>query len=234
MSDVAFSAYNVDREFVGEEKLRECVNYVMAGGVCPIHMMVRADSDITSLSQLEGKKLGVSKGSMSQFYFPAIMEAYGYDVSKLKVETISLNDICTALQDGTIDFGIHMTSAPSGVIADLAHQKGIRLISLEPEMLEKIMTDNPYFVEATIPADSYTDVNYDTVTVGCQDAICCRPDLDEQFVYDFCDVVFASYDDLYAVSPTAAEYSLKNAMQGATIPIHPGAERWYRDNGYLK
>lgn len=234
MADVSVSAYTATREFEGEEALKESINYVMAGFVSSFNMFVPADSDITSLADLEGKKVGVSKGTMQQYYWPMLLEAYGLDESKIEVSVLSLNDICVGVQDGILDFGVHVTPAPSGVISDIALSKGIRLLGFEPDKIEWISTNYPFFQECVIPAGTYPGVDTDTITMGTQNTLCCRPDLDEQFVYDFCDVVFANQEALDTVSEnTAGQFSLKNVLLGQTIPIHPGAERWYRENGYL-
>lgn len=234
MADVSVSAYNATREFEGEDALKESINYVMAGFVSCFNMIVPADSDITSLADLEGKRVGISTGTMQQYYWPILLEAYGLDESTMKVSVLSLNDICTGIQDGILDFGVHVTPAPSSVISDVALSTGIRLLSFEPEIIEWITTNYPYFSETVIPADTYPGVDTDTTTLGTQNTLCCRTDLDEQFVYDFCDVVFANQEALDLVGPTTAgQFSLQNVLLGQTIPIHPGAERWYKDNGYL-
>lgn len=232
MADVSYSAYYGEREFLEIPALKESINYVMAGFVSSFTMFVPKKSDITSIADLEGKKVGVATGTMAQYYWPILVEAYGLDENKMQVSKLSLNDICTGINDGTLDFGIHAT-AKNANIEELAVTIGIKLINMEEDKIEAIKTEYPYFDKTILKAGEYTGINDDVITLGTQNTLCCRPDLEEQLIYDVCDAVFSNKDTLQLSGDTTAAFSLDNVLKGSTIPIHPGAERWYKEHGYL-
>ena len=162
MTDVEEAAAKENREFEGSPV---DICHVMGGYTTMLHMFVPKDSDINSIADLKGKKLAVSKGAMAQYYMPILLEAYGLTTDDVQITETALQDICDAVNDGNADFGVHITPYTSSPIADLAATKGIKLISLDQEHIDKIVAENPFFFETTIPGGTYTGIDNDTVVI---------------------------------------------------------------------
>jgi len=231
MSDSALYAYNAEREFTDLEPKQ--FNYVIGGYQTIVHIMVPADSSIQSVADLKGKKVAASQGITAQYYLPIVLEAYGMTTEDVTVSELQLNDVVNALNDGTVDVGFHITSYPLAAISDLAATKGLRLLSLPDDIIDAIAKDYPYFSKMVIDGGAYPGIPEDTVTIGTLNTLICRADLDEEFVYNFVKTVCESTEDLAAVHPKAGDFNKDNTLTGAVIPIHPGAERYYKEIGIL-
>ena len=232
MSDVESAAFSGTREFEGEEKGK--INHVMGGYTTMLHMMVVEKSDIQSIADLKGKKVAVSKGAMSQYYMPILLESYGLTMDDVSVTELALQDICNAISDGTADFGVHITPYTSSPIADLAATKGIRLISLEDDAINDITSEYPYFIKSTIPAGTYTGVDSDTVVIGTRNNLVCGADVDEDVVYNVVKTIMEHQEDLADIHPQAVNFNADNAINGALIDIHPGAAKYYKEIGLMQ
>lgn len=232
MSDSALYAYNAEREFTDLDPHQ--LNYVIGGYETIIHIMVPKDSDIQSVADLSGKKIAASQGVTAQYYLPIVLEAYDMTIEDVSVSELQLNDVINALNDGTVDVGFHITSYPLAAISDLAATKGIRLLSLPEDVIDSISAQYPYFSKMVITGGSYQGIEEDTITIGTLNTLICRADLDEDFVYNFVKTVCENTQALGNVHPKASEFNKENTMTGAVIPLHPGAEKYYKEAGVIE
>ena len=230
MTDVEEAAAKGTREFEGSP-VEIC--HVMGGYTTMLHMFVPKDSDIQTLADLKGKKLAVSKGAMAQYYMPILLEAYGLTKDDVQITETALQDICDAVNDGNADFGVHITPFTSSPIADLAATKGIRLLSIDDEHIEKISSENPYFYKSVIPGGTYTGVDEDTVVLGTRNNLVCAKSVDDEIVYNVVKSIIEHQDDLADVHPQANQFNKENAIEGALIDIHPGAAKYYKEIGLM-
>ena len=226
MTDVEEAAFKGTREFEGSP-VEIC--HVMGGYTTMLHMFVPKDSDVNSIGDLKGKKLAVSKGAMAQYYMPILLEAYGLTKDDVQITETALQDICDAVNDGNADFGVHITPFTSSPIADLAATKGIKLLSIDEEHIEKISSENPFFYKSVIPGGTYTGVDGDTVVLGTRNNLICAKSVDDEIVYNVVKSIIEHHDDLADVHPQANQFNKENAVEGALIDIHPGAVKYYKE-----
>ena len=231
MTDVEEAAAKGEREFEGSPV---DICHVMGGYTTMLHMFVAEDSDINTIADLKGKKLAVSKGAMAQYYMPILLEAYGLTEDDVTITETALQDICDAVNDGNADFGVHITPYTSSPIADLAATKGIKLLSIDQEHIDQIVSEYPYFYESVIPGGTYTGVDEDTVVLGTRNNLVCARSVDDEVVYNVVKSIIEHYDDLADVHPQANAFNKENAIEGALIDIHPGAVKYYQEIGIME
>ncbi len=231
MTDVEEAAANGTREFEGSSV---DIKHVMGGYTTMLHMFVPENSDINSIADLKGKKLAVSKGAMAQYYMPILLETYGLGKNDVTITETALQDICDAVNDGNADFGVHITPFISSPIADLSATKGIKLLSMDDEYMDQIISQYPYFYKSTIPAGTYTGVDKDTVVLGTRNNLVCASSVDEEVVYNVVKSIIEHQEELQDVHPQANQFNKENAVEGALIDIHPGAAKYYKEIGIMK
>lgn len=230
--DVTYSLYNGTREY--DDSTKGQVNFLCGGYYTVHHMIVPKNSTAQDLRDLKGKRVGVASGVMANFYWPAYCEAFGVSPDDFNVTVMSFNDIKAGLEDGILDFGIHSLSVPTSTISDLALNTGIRLLSIPDDIRDAMIAVNPYFSKYTIKSESY-DLGYDTETLAITNGFNCRPDADEQMIYDFVKTLMENSEDISLCHPQATNLcNPETALLGQLIPIHPGAERYFREVGILK
>lgn len=230
-ADSAKNAYNATGDFEGEESGQ--VAHVMSGYAPHLHYIVLEDSNIHTAEDLRGKRAGTGKGFMAS-HLPIYLEAYGMTIDDMASSTqLSLQDICNGLADGTIDVGVYITDFPSAPISDLAVTKGIRLLEIDDEAAAKIIETNDHFYPSVIQAGSYPGLDVDVKTLATRTCLIASPDVPEQVVYDVVKVICESQDKLGDIHPRAPMFNTENALDGQMAPLHPGAERYYKEIGLL-
>lgn len=222
--------------FVGRDKFEKPIEItnLMTIYPTPIQIVVPAESPIQSVADFKGKKIGVgSPGSGNEVISRVILESYGLTYDDIKPEYLSIAEIMNGIKDGTVDAGISCTAVPTSTIMDLATSRKIRLIDIPKEDVDKIAEESPFFYSTTIPDDGYPGVK------GCNAAtygnlLVCRADMDEELAYNIVKAMFDNKGKLEAAHQVIKQMTLEAAPEDAGIPLHPGAEKYFKEMGVLK
>lgn len=228
--DVVKDAYDATGEFEGMEAGQ--IQHIISGPAAVVHILTIEGSGIETVEDLVGKKVGVGKGVMST-YLPILFEAMGLSADSTSMTQLTITDICNGLADGTIDAGLYGTPYPTSSISDLSMTSALKLIPIPVETVEKVAEAYPFFYADTIPAGSYNGVDYDTPTMSRRSAIMTNPNVPEDVVYDILKVILEQNDALVRIHADSASLNLDNALSGLQTPLHPGAERYYREAGLI-
>ena len=202
-----------------------------------LHVVVKRDSGIRSIAELKGKRVALDEpGSGTLVNARAVLAAYGLKESDIRPEYIKPGPAGDKLKDGSLDAFFFTGGAPAGAIAELASAgAGITILPIEGPQAETLKRQSGFFADDVIPADTYKGVGQvKTLAVGAQWVTSDKADAN--MVYE---IVKALYSDAgqKAMASGHAKGKLitkENAVRGAGIPFHPGAERFYREAGLLK
>ena len=231
--DMTLSCYNAKGEFEGlpAEQIMHVATHSGTGAT--VHVITSAKSDINSIPDLAGTKFGVTAGMMAG-YLDDVLWAYDMTTDDLgSVVNLSLSDLCTALQDGNIDAFLYATPAPGTNFTDLAMSFGIKVVDIGQEAVDKLMAEKPWYHTVVIPAGTYDGCDEDITTFAQYTALCARADVPEETVYNLVKTMMENADALEAVHKNAAGTCPERGIEGALIPMHPGAERYYKEVGVL-
>ena len=230
MMDSVVCAYEGTREYSPDDAGK--FNLVLCGNATVLHLMVPENSSIQTFADLAGKNVGVSNGVMSQYYFPMLLEAYGMTADQMNITNLALQDMCDGMADGTFDAIFHVVGVGSGPISDLAVTTGIRFLPLSDDICAKVRETNPYWDVDVVPAGSYEQTE-DTQTLSTTIALIASVDCPDQVVYDMLKMILENPDEITAIHSISGEYNKENALKSTLIPIHPGAERYYKEIGMM-
>ena len=202
-----------------------------------VHIVARKGSGIKTVADLKGKRVALDEpGSGTLVNARLILAAYDVKEGDIKPEYIKPNQAGDKMKDGALDAFFFVGGAPAGAIAELASSgAGIELIPIEGPQAEGLRMASPFFAPDTIPADTYKGVAaVKTLSVGAQWVTSDKAD--PAVVYE---IVKALYGDaaqkmLSAGHAKGKLITKENAVKGAGIPFHPGAEKFYREAGLLK
>jgi TRAP transporter TAXI family solute receptor len=187
---------------------------------------------IESYGDLAGKVLGPSpRGHTGEQMSERILSAYDLSYDDLAgVEFLSYADTVSGMRDGHIDAMSIGTTVPAPSITEIATARDINFISLEEDVIEYMEETYPGVVRLVIPAGTYPGQTEDQITVGWNAVLFCSIDLDEEIVYQITQSVFERKNDLIAVVSALEEMSLET-WAGTGVPLHPGAARYYKEQG---
>ena len=137
------------------------------------------------------------------------------------------------MQDRALDGGFIVASYPVAAITDARMTVGVRLLSLDPDAVERIEAAYPFFRPIVIPAGTYRGQAEAVGTIGVDNLLVCRAGLPDDLVYEMTKAFFDALPRLAETHVAAAGIDPVRAPTMA-IPLHPGAERYYRERGLLR
>jgi uncharacterized protein len=232
-SDVASWAYRGTGIFAGEAPLR---NLRAIASLFPerLHLVVRADSPIQKLDDLRGRRISLGQeGSGTLVDARVVLAASGLAESDLSPEYLRSGTAAANLAEGTLDGFFLIGGVPIPAIRSLASTTPIRLIPITADVLSKMQEKFGRYDRAEIPADTYPGVGVATSTVGFHALWAVSAGASEDLIYAITRALWneATQRLLDAHDPLGKQIRLANALDGLSIPLHPGAKRFYREVG---
>ena len=150
------------------------------------------------------------------------------------VHHVSYSDSVGLMKDGHIDAFIAMTSVPQASLIDLNFNPGVRFLGVEPEIMSKFMTENPGYIETVIPTSAYENMDTDVPTLGVVTILVVNKDVPEDIVYNITKTLWDNHGEFAKVKKVWNDVKLENALLGSAVPVHPGAQRYYDEQGVEK
>ena len=120
------------------------------------------------------------------------------------------------------------------MVLDIASSRDIRLISIPDDKMEALREVSPAYMRQVIPAGTYEGVDEDCLTIGNAQHLIVSADLDEEFVYQMTKAIVEELDVIGQGHAVYANLTVEDMAQDLGIPMHPGAERYYREIGAIK
>lgn len=198
-----------------------------------VQVVARARSDIGSIHDLRGRRVGVgAPGSGTEVAARIVIEAHGLRYEDVQPDFLSFAEVAAQFQDGTLDAGFLVASYPVAALTDAATTVGVRLLPVGADAVARIRERYPFYRPVTIPAGTYRGQDEPVPTVGVDNLLVCRADLDEALVYRLTRIFFEALPEL-ARTHAAARAVDPAAAAASPLPLHPGAARYYRERGLL-
>jgi len=189
-------------------------------------------SGVTSIRDLPGKRVSVgAPGSGVQVDVSLIFKSLGYKYSDVNADFLDFNLTTERMKDGQLDVGFVVAGYPTASIMDLATLHDMTLIEFDDAMIEELHAEFPFFVKDVVPAGTYRGVDKDVQTVAVQAMWVCDADLPENLVYRITKVFWENIADVQKVHAKGQLITLDTALDGISVPMHPGAARYYREIG---
>lgn len=201
---------------------------------------VAKDSKIQTFEDMKAANISPGKAKWTGTAFAeSILKAYGFGFDDIKaaggtVNHVSYTESVALMKDKHIDVFMAATSMPQASFLELEHSPGIRFIGLPQDKLEKILNDNPGYIPGLMPKGVYQSIEEDINTLGIVTNMVVHKDLPDDLVYQMCKVFWESHGELADVKKIWNSVKLENALDGAAIPLHPGAEKCYAELGVKK
>ncbi|MGM8216134.1 TAXI family TRAP transporter solute-binding subunit [Bacillaceae bacterium W0354] len=193
-----------------------------------IQIVTLADSGIKTVEDLVGKRVAVGDvGSGTEANAKQILEVHGITYDDINEEWMGFGDASTNLQDGNIDAAFVTAGTPTGSIQELAASADVRIVSINDDMVDKIIEKYPYYVRVDLTADDYENFDSTATTVAVQAMLVVRDDLSEEQVYEMTKAIFENLDAMQNAHDRGYDLTLDSALDGMSIPVHPGAQKYY-------
>lgn len=195
-----------------------------------IQIVASKESGIKTLADLKGKRLSVgAPKSGTELNARAILEAAGLGYNDLgKVEYLPFAESVELMKNRQLDATLQSAGLGVASIRDLAASVDITVVEIPADVVEKVGA--PY-IAGTIPAGTYNGQTGDVPTAAVVNFLVTRADVSDDLVYAMTKTIYENLDQLAAAHSAAKSIKLENALGGMPVPLHPGAERFFKEKG---
>jgi TRAP transporter TAXI family solute receptor len=234
-SDVAYWAFNASGIYEGRPKvdvLRAIANLYPE----TFHLVARKGAGIKTIKDLKGKRVSLDEpGSGTLVDARLILAAYGMTEKDLRAEYLKAQQAADKLKDNALDAFFSVSGWPLGAIAELAATTGIDLVPIDGPEAENLVKAYGFFAIDEIPDGAYKGVSgVKTVSVNAIWATSSKQP--EQLIYGITAALWnpSTRKLLDSGHSKGRTIKLETATQGLGIPLHAGAEKFYKEKGLIK
>ena len=234
MLDGAWYAYQGVETY---EEVYENIRLMLVGNCSDLQLVVAADSDIYSVADLKGKRVGCGSPSSgcATIMVPSVLGGYGLTYDDIDAQYLGQSECLDAMSDGTIDAAFMYTAYPASALSELSYSKDIRLISLDEEVFNELQATSEWFVYEKIPAGTYNGVDEDVYCVGVPTVLITNSSVPEDVIYNIVKSTDEKQEEWASIHRSAAFYTPENtaSVGNSLLPLHPGVQKYLEEKGLL-
>ncbi len=234
-SDVAYWAYTGTGIFKNQGKVE---NLRAIASLYPesVHLVARKDAGIRTVRDLRGKRVSLDEpGSGTLVDARIILKAFGLSEANIRAEHVQSSQAVSEIRDNQLDAFIIVAGYPTGSVAELCSSVGCELVPIAGPEVDRLLENYRFFTREVIPAGTYEGIGATpTISVGAQWLV--GAEVDEELVYGITKALWnpTARQLLDSGHARGRSITLASALDGIAIPLHPGAERYYREIGLLR
>jgi TRAP transporter TAXI family solute receptor len=205
------------------------------GAIYPnyIHLVATRESGIRTVTDLKGRSLSVgAPKSGTELNTRAILKAARMSYADIrKVEYLPFAESVDLMKNGQLDATLQSAGLGVASLRDLSGAANVTVVSVPKAVVDRM---GPPFVPARIPANTYKGQEQEIETAALANYLVTHSGVSDELAYQMTRLLFESLPDLARAQEAGKEIKLENALAGVPIPLHPGAERYYREKGLKK
>ncbi|MTI45728.1 hypothetical protein JM93_00643 [Roseibium hamelinense] len=233
-SDWQYHAYNGTSKFE-EAGPFENLRAVFSVHPEPVTILARGDAGVSNITDLKDKRLNIGNaGSGTRGTWDVIEGALGWSRDDLKLAAeLKSAETGQALCDNKIDAYFWLVGHPSALTQETISSCEAVLVNATGPEIEKLVADRPYYRTATIPAGMYNNED-DITTFGVGATFVSSADVPDEVVYTLVKSVFEDFDSFTKLHPAFANLKEEEMIKDSlSAPLHPGAEKYYKERGWM-
>lgn len=235
VTSIMYESYNGIGTFEGRanENLRVLIGLYYN----PNQVVVSNESEIETLGDLKGKNFAPgSAGGTSEVETKIHLNALGLTYpDDIKAQFVGFTEATDLIRNKQIDGAWIMAGIPTAAVTEITSTAGGKIIPIEESLVEQLQEEYPWYAKYTIPAGTYEGQDKDISTSAIKLTICTTTDVDDDTAYDLTKTFWENIDTLAETTSALKNVSVEDAVTDlAGLPIHPGAERYYKEIGVLE
>jgi len=203
----------------------------------PFTVLARKESNAAKFEDLKGKRVNVGNpGSGTRASMDELLEALGWKISDFSLASeLKADEHGPALCDNKIDAFYYGVGHPSANIQDPTTSCGAKLVSIGGAAVDKLLSGKPYYAKATIPGGMYAGNPQPTQTYGVMATLVTSAKVPDDVVYLLVKATFDNFEEFKKLHPAFANLKPEEMVKnGLSAPLHAGAEKYYKEKGWLK
>jgi TRAP transporter TAXI family solute receptor len=198
-------------------------------------IQARKDAKIASVKDLKGKRVCVAPWAAARANAMQILEMYGMKFDDFsKVERLTATESSDYLKDGRIDAAFYSVGVGAAGLVDTAMTVDCVIVPVDGSQRDALMKKYPFFTQAVVPKGAYKGIEADVPTVAVMAILVARAEMEEGMAYQITKAIFDNLADIERAHAKGKELKLQTALTGMSIPLHPGAEKFFKEKGIKK
>jgi TRAP transporter TAXI family solute receptor len=199
-------------------------------------LVARNDAGIATIDDLPGKRMNLGDpGSGNRNTLELLMKEYGWTPETFKLATdLKPADMAGALCDNKIDAYVYVIGHPNGSIMEASTTCDSHVVPVVGPTVEVFKRKFPFYPTAVIPGGMYRGTEQDVQTFGPRATLLTNVNLPEDVAYQIVKAVFSNIDEFKALHPALANLTPENMLEGNSVPLHPGALKYFKEVGLIK
>jgi TRAP transporter TAXI family solute receptor len=234
-SDVQHDLYNGVGQFADAGAFKD-LRALFSVHPEPFTVLARADSGVETFEDLKGKRVNVGNpGSGQRATMEVVMNALGWTMDDFALASeLKSAEQAQALCDNNVDAIVFTVGHPNGSIQEATTTCATVLVPVDGPAIDKLVEENPYYTKAVIPGGMYSGNPEDTPTFGVRATFVSSTRTNPEVVYEVVSAVFDNFDRFKKLHPAFEILKPEEMTElGLTAPLHEGAERYYREKGWM-
>ena len=235
-SDWQFHAYN------GTDKFADAGAYEDLRAVFALHpeaftVVARTDAGVRTFDDLKAKRVNLGPlGSGSRANMDMLMAAKGWTTDSFALASeLKVTEQSAALCDNQIDAFVMTTGHPAGSLSEATTTCAAVMVEVSGPEVDQLVADNSYYRSAVIPGGMYAGTDADVPTFGVGATLVTSAQVSEEAVYVLVKSIFDNFDAFREFHPAFANLKVEEMISaGLSAPLHPGAAKYYKEQGWLQ
>lgn len=194
-------------------------------------LFAKASSPINSFRDLEGKIVSFGyAGGGSDVTGRELLASTG--VKPKNIVNASWTDVGGMLKDGLVDAVFYLAGHPAGFIQELELTHDLKFITISDADMKKFQQEKPYYIVGTLEKGTYKGMKEPYKAFQGWNFIMASPDLSTDFIYTLMKLTWDNVGAIHNAHKSFSQTNIKN-VQYMNLPLHPGAEKYYKEKGIL-
>jgi uncharacterized protein len=234
MEDVVYDAYKGKGKFedIGPSENLRVVATVYTNYT---HIVAPKDSGISSIKDLKGKNVAVgAPGSGTEVLANRILEAAGLTYDDINEDFLSFQEGVEGIKNGRIDAAFIVSGLPNSGIMELVMTEDVTLIPVSNEIIDVLQENYPAVTTKNISSGTYEGQGKDIQTAVVKGLLITHDEVSEKIVHEMTKAFFENQQAMADAHNAGKEIQLETAADGLLLPLHPGAEKYYKEMGVLE
>jgi TRAP transporter TAXI family solute receptor len=211
------------------------LRYVTAIYLMPAHILVNNKADIKSLADFKGKRVDYGPvGGGIEVNAREFLSIYGIKDEDINIQRFGRAEVEEALEVGDSQAHIWTTNAPNAQVDAMVRSGKVGLIGLEPDKLAELVAKFPHYASSSIAAGTYAGYDKDILVPAAVGSLLTYEDMPEEVIYKITKMLHENNKFLRERQSYFAGFNLDMATSGMAVPLHPGAKKYYVEQGLIK
>lgn len=232
-ADIMDAAYNGKAQFNGAA----IKNLRALGALYPetVQLVTREDMNINSLKDLKGKSISSGSPGSGQYQLVTdLLRVNGMARTDVKEDSSSFTQAVDKIKDGNLNATLITAGVPTAAVTDFAQSHKLKVVPLAGAEIQALLKDQPFYTQVDLPANSYKGQTQAVPTLAVMAIWATHADVPESIAYEVTKALYENTDTMGKVHVQGKNINLKTAMAVGSVPLHPGAIRYYKEKGLIK